>query len=191
MGPCCQSALKLATIFYICRMIKKQHKTHLLLGGNLGDRPANLSAARALISERIGHIVKASGLYETQAWGKEDQPDFLNQALEVATSMRPTALLQAVLAIEQEIGRQRGEKWDARTIDIDILFYNAKVLKTKDLEIPHPFLHERNFALVPMLEIAPFKRHPVLKQNILELYEASMDNLEVVIWEGDDQEAGS
>ncbi len=159
----------------------KQHKTHLLIGGNLGDRQSNLESARRLIGQRIGTLVKTSSLYETQPWGKPDQPDFLNQALEVATDLKPEEILKAILVIEKELGRQREDKWSARTIDIDILFYDATVLNTKDLTLPHPHLHERNFALVPMLEIAPNKQHPVFKKSIEELYEASKDDLEVVM----------
>ncbi|MBK8564809.1 MAG: 2-amino-4-hydroxy-6-hydroxymethyldihydropteridine diphosphokinase [Saprospiraceae bacterium] len=158
-----------------------KHKTHLLLGGNLGDRHDNLAKAKRLIGQRIGTVVKASSLYETQPWGKPDQPDFLNQAVEVATDLTADAVLRSVLAIEQELGRQREDKWNARTIDIDILFYDAKILKTKDLTLPHPHLHERNFALVPMLEIAPNKQHPIFKKTIEELYEASEDDLDVVM----------
>lgn len=159
----------------------KQHKIHLLLGGNLGDRFANLAAARKLIGEKIGTIIKTSSLYETEPWGKTDQPDFLNQALEVATDLKPEALLQAILSIEKALGRQREDKWSARTIDIDILFFDAKTLNTKDLTLPHPHLHERNFVLVPMLEIAPNKQHPVFKKTIEELYEASKDDLDVAL----------
>ncbi|MCC6725064.1 MAG: 2-amino-4-hydroxy-6-hydroxymethyldihydropteridine diphosphokinase [Saprospiraceae bacterium] len=165
-----------------------KHKTHLLLGGNLGDRHANLAAARKLIGQRVGTVVKSSSLYETQPWGKTDQPDFLNQALEVATDLKPEEVLKDILNIEKELGRQREDKWSARTIDIDILFYDAKTLKTKDLTLPHPHLHERNFALVPMLEIAPNKQHPIFKKTIEELYEASEDDLDVVMLE-DETEA--
>lgn len=169
-----------AKYFYICPIMKKQHKTHLLLGGNLGDRLTNLAAARKMIGEKIGTLVKASSLYETQPWGKSDQPEFLNQALEVATELKPEEVLAAIFSIEKALGRQREDKWSARTIDIDILFYDAKVLKTKDLTIPHPHLQERNFVLVPMLEIAPNKQHPVFKKSIEELYETCKDDLEVV-----------
>ncbi len=165
-----------------------KHKTHLLLGGNLGDRHANLASAKRLIGLRIGTVVKASSLYETQPWGKPDQPDFLNQALEVATDLKPEEVLKAILNIEKELGRQREDKWNARTIDIDILFYDAKILNLKDLTLPHPHLHERNFALVPMLEIAANKQHPIFKKTIEELYEASEDDLDVVMLE-DETEA--
>ena len=159
------------------------NKTHLLLGANIGDRIGTLAEAKKRIGQRIGTVVKASSLYETQPWGRPDQPDFLNQALEVATELPPDGVLMAILAIEKELGRKREEKWSARTIDIDILFYDAKVLNTKDLTLPHPQLHERNFALVPMLEIAPNKQHPIFKKTVEELYEASTDELEVVMLE--------
>lgn len=158
-----------------------KHKTHLLLGGNLGDRHANLAAARKLIGENIGTIVKMSSLYETEPWGKADQPAFLNQALEVATDLNAATLLERILSIEKKLGRLREDKWSARTIDIDILFFDAKILNTKDLTLPHPHLHERNFVLVPMLEIAPNKQHPIFKKTIEELYEASKDDLEVTL----------
>lgn len=159
----------------------KQHKTHLLLGGNLGDRHANLAAARKMIGEKIGTIVKTSSLYETEPWGNTEQPSFLNQALEVASDLSPMELLQVILTIEKKLGREREDKWSARTIDIDILFFDAKTLNTKDLTLPHPHLHERNFVLVPMLEIAPNKLHPIFKKTIEELYEASKDDLEVTL----------
>ncbi len=161
--------------------MSRLNKTHLLLGANLADRLATMAEARNLIAKKIGTVVKASSLYETQPWGKTDQPEFINQALEVATELPPLVVLKAILEIEKLLGRNRQEKWDARTIDIDILFYDAKVLNTNELTLPHPHLHERNFALVPMLEIAPNKQHPVFKKTIEELYEASSDDLDVVM----------
>lgn len=155
--------------------------TYLLTGGNLGDRIGTLLAANRLIEEKIGHIVKASSFYETQAWGQVDQPDYLNQALEVATTMTPTEVLAAIFEIEAALGRTRRSKWASRTIDIDILFYGNETVETKRLTIPHPHLHRRNFVLVPMLEIAPDLAHPVFNKTIEELYEASEDELDVVL----------
>ncbi|MEK7255186.1 MAG: 2-amino-4-hydroxy-6-hydroxymethyldihydropteridine diphosphokinase [Bacteroidota bacterium] len=163
--------------------MNKLKKIHLLTGGNLGDRQQNLQAAKQLITEKIGNVVKASSLYETAAWGHVEQPEYLNQALEVTTELSPMEVLQAIFEIENALGRTRRNKWEARTMDIDILFYDSKVLKTKDLTIPHPLLHRRNFALVPMLEIAPLKKHPVLDKTIEELYEESEDELDVVLLE--------
>jgi 2-amino-4-hydroxy-6-hydroxymethyldihydropteridine diphosphokinase len=134
------------------------------LGANLGDRFATLAEAKNLVSKRIGQVVKASSYYETQPWGKTDQPEFINQALEVATELPPPALLKAILEIEKLLGRSRQE----------------------DLTLPHPQLHERNFVLVPMLEIAPNKQHPIFKKTIEELYEACEDDLEVVMLDEED-----
>ena len=161
--------------------MKRLNKTYLLLGSNLGDRKAQLIQARKLVGQHIGQVVKASSIYETQAWGMEGQPDFLNQALEVTTSLSPGDLLAAIFKIEAQLGRLRGKTWEPRTLDIDILFYDALVLKTKDLTIPHPHLHQRNFVLIPMLEIAPYKQHPILKKSIEDLYEESRDDLEVIL----------
>jgi 2-amino-4-hydroxy-6-hydroxymethyldihydropteridine diphosphokinase len=161
----------------------KLTKIYLLTGGNLGDRVANLLEARMLLEARVGTITKASHLYETEAWGNVDQPAYLNQALELETALSPHAVLDAIIAIEVELGRVRRSKWEARPIDIDVLFFGNRIVETPALTIPHPLLHRRNFALIPMLEIAPLKRHPVLKKTIEELYEASEDELDVVLME--------
>ena len=98
--------------------------SYLLLGGNMGDRLETLKSASGLISERVGKIILASSYYETAAWGKVDQPSFLNQAILVETSMEAVPLLEMILNIEQEMGRFRKEKYGPRVIDIDILFFN-------------------------------------------------------------------
>jgi 2-amino-4-hydroxy-6-hydroxymethyldihydropteridine diphosphokinase len=157
----------------------KAKKAYLLTGSNLGDSAQILADARRLIGERIGEIVKSSHLYQTQAWGNVEQPDYFNQALEVATALSPEGLLAAIIEIEKLLGRTRRTKWESRLIDIDILFYDHLVVKKPDLVIPHPLLHKRNFVLIPMLEIAPAKRHPVLLKTIEDLYESSEDELEV------------
>ncbi len=158
-------------------------KIHLLTGANLGDRFGTLLEANRLIEEKIGHIEKTSSFYETEAWGNVDQPAYLNQALEVATALPPGAILSAIFEIEEHLGRVRRSKWESRPIDIDILFYEDKILNTKDLTIPHRHLHRRNFVLVPMLEIAPDKLHPVLKKTIEELYDQTEDTLDVMLIE--------
>ncbi len=159
----------------------KLHKVYLLTGGNLGNRIANLEAAARLIDDRIGKVGKASHYYETEAWGNVDQPPYLNQALEVSSSLNPIGILHRIWEIEEELGRVRRNKWEARPIDIDILFYDHQVVEQPGLKIPHPLLHKRNFVLIPMLEIAPDKRHPVFKKNIEELYMESTDPLEVIL----------
>jgi len=157
-------------------------KLYLLLGGNLGDRTLYLQQARASIATQVGQITRSSKLYETAAWGKTDQPAFLNQVLEVQTALTPEQVLPSINAIEQELGRVRQEHWGARVIDIDILFYDNLVLQTQRLTIPHPQLHLRRFTLLPLAELAPELVHPVLGKSIKELLEECGDALEVQVF---------
>lgn len=155
----------------------KKQEVILHTGGNLGNRAQNLRTARRYIANRIGPIIQASGIYQTQAWGVTDQPDFLNQALIVATRLSAQRVLQEALHIEKKMGRIRNDKWTARLIDIDLLFYENEIINTPELIVPHPFLHLRNFVLAPLSEIAPGKWHPVLNTTVAELYENSPDTL--------------
>jgi 2-amino-4-hydroxy-6-hydroxymethyldihydropteridine diphosphokinase len=153
---------------------------YLLLGSNEGDRLQHLSRALKLIDQKAGTLIKQSAIYVTVAWGNTDQPDFLNQVICITTDLSPQQLLKSLLAIEREIGRTRtGTKWMQRIIDLDILFYNDLAMATEELTIPHPFLQDRKFVLVPLLEIAAAYVHPVLQKNIAALTEACTDNLEV------------
>jgi len=151
------------------------HRIFLLLGSNLGDRAANLARARRHLQTACGPILKASALYTTAAWGVTDQPDFLNQAILIESTLDPQALLETVLRIEQEIGRVRLQKWGARTIDIDILFFDETIIQTPGLVIPHPELQNRRFALVPLNEIDAALVHPVLNKTIQELLDLCPD----------------
>jgi 2-amino-4-hydroxy-6-hydroxymethyldihydropteridine diphosphokinase len=154
-------------------------RTYLLIGGNVGNRLENLQTAARRIGEDIGSLTATSALYETEAWGKTDQPAFLNQVLAVDTALDPHALLEGVLRIEQEMGRRRQEKYGPRTIDIDILLYNDLELESENLVIPHPQLHLRRFALQPLAEIAPGLLHPFFKKSIDELLLECPDKLAV------------
>lgn len=156
-----------------------KNKTFLLLGTNLGDRKKNLAVARNSIELNVGPITKASTIYQTAAWGKTDQPEFLNQAVEVETELPATDVLKEILEAERIMGRKRSVKWSERLIDIDILFYGNSVVNTPELTIPHPQLPHRRFALVPLAEIAPDFIHPQLSLTIAGLLERCPDLLEV------------
>ena len=152
---------------------------HLLIGGNLGNRKENLSKAVSLINEQCGPLTGSSSIYETEAWGKTDQPSFLNQALEISTSLNARQLMRKILKIEKEMGRIRKEKLGPRIIDIDILLFGNEIHDLRFLKIPHPEMQNRRFVLVPLAEINSSLLHPVLKKTIAELLEECPDNLQV------------
>ncbi|MFN2458370.1 MAG: 2-amino-4-hydroxy-6-hydroxymethyldihydropteridine diphosphokinase, partial [Chitinophagaceae bacterium] len=116
---------------------------YLLTGGNIGDREDNLKQAKNKISHNCGNLVQESAIYETEAWGMQNQPLFLNQALKIETVLDAAQLLQCILGIEESMGRTRENKYGPRTIDIDILLFNGEVLSEPGLTIPHPQLHNR------------------------------------------------
>lgn len=152
----------------------------LLLGSNLGERQQILRSASVLIESRIGIIQASSSVYETAPWGVLDQPVFLNQILIVKTGLMPEEVLRIILEIEHELGRVRYERWGARVIDIDMLYYDNLILDSARLTLPHPRLHERRFTLVPLYEIAPDFIHPVLLKTTKNLLEECTDPGEVV-----------
>jgi 2-amino-4-hydroxy-6-hydroxymethyldihydropteridine diphosphokinase len=152
---------------------------YLLIGGNLGDRAAYLAEAINQISAQCGRVISTSSIYETAAWGNVNQPAFYNQAVKLVTILSPEALIERLLAIENEMGRVRTEKYGPRTIDLDILMINDIVIDTPTLTIPHPQLHNRRFALLPLHEIAPALHHPVLNKTIHELLLNCLDTLDV------------
>ena len=152
---------------------------YLLLGSNIGDSAEMLNTAVDHIRASVGKVINSSSVYQTKAWGIEDQPDFLNQVLEVDTHLKPHALLKQILQIEKDMGRIRYQKWGMRIIDIDILYYGNEILNNDDLKIPHPENQYRNFVLAPMAEIAPDFVHPALRLSQVELLKECPDNLEV------------
>jgi 2-amino-4-hydroxy-6-hydroxymethyldihydropteridine diphosphokinase len=155
------------------------NKAYLLTGGNTGNREEYLQQAAMLVELACGKIVKKSALYETSAWGKTDQPAFLNQALELDTALPATVLMNALLAIEEKLGRKRLEKYGPRIIDIDILLFNQEIINSAFITVPHPELPNRRFALEPLNEIAPNYIHPVLNKTVLQLLQICPDKLPV------------
>lgn len=156
------------------------NKAYLLIGGNTGDRKRYLKQAIAAIQQKAGTVVCCSRLYETAAWGKTDQPAFLNQCLLLETLLEPEPLLDCILQIESQLGRIRSEKYGPRTIDIDILLFNHLILESPRLRLPHPELPNRRFALAPLQELAPHYKHPVLQQTITGLLNTCSDPLPVL-----------
>ena len=126
------------------------------LGGNLGDAPAKIDEALRVLAAR-GHVRVGvvSSMYRTKPWGPVAQPDFANACALAQTDLAPRALLEEVKTVEQLLGREDGERWGPRAIDIDILFYEGETLDMPDLVIPHESLFQRAFVLVPLAEIAP------------------------------------
>jgi 2-amino-4-hydroxy-6-hydroxymethyldihydropteridine diphosphokinase len=152
---------------------------YLLLGSNLKNPEQQLSTARNLIVAEIGEIINTSSLYATAAWGNTNQPDFLNQVIVVNSDFSAETLMETILKIEENMGRIRTKKNAPREIDIDILFFNNDIINLPELIVPHPLLQERKFVLIPLSEIAPNYKHPILLKTTQELLEICTDSLDV------------
>lgn len=157
-----------------------EQRIFLLLGANLGDRRHTLVDALEQITQRVGPVISASSFYETAPWGVTDQPSYLNQVLEVRSLLAPHAVLTTILDIERLLGRVRLERWGARLVDIDLLYYDQQMIDTPDLTVPHPRLHLRRFTLAPLAEIAPEFLHAGLQKSNRQLLEECEDDSEVV-----------
>lgn len=142
---------------------------YLGLGSNLGEREKNCLEAIRLLKDNGVAVVRQSSLIETEPWGMTDQPHFINMAVRAETDLSPEPLLALLMKIETDMGRIRKVKWGPRIIDLDILFYDDQVIRNSDLTIPHPLMHEREFVLRPLAEIAPDKVHPLLKKTVRKL----------------------
>lgn len=154
-------------------------RAYLLLGSNTGDRALLMNAALVRIELLVGRIIKTSSIYETQPWGKTDQPAFLNQAIVVETSLAPELLLFTLQDIERSLGRVRTGKWEPRSMDIDIVLYGNAIVNEPDLVIPHAGMAERRFVLVPLAEIAGAMVHPTSEKTINQLLDECPDTLSV------------
>lgn len=164
----------------------KWEKAYLGLGSNLGRREENLAAAMQQLSEAPAlstsndlntctpkaamiKVLRSSGIYETAPWGLGDQPDFLNSVIEVETLLTPAGLLERTKSVEHTLGRQPGVRYGPRLIDIDTLLFGNQVVEQADLQIPHPRLHLRAFALIPLAELVSSLSHPILNLTVGQL----------------------
>lgn len=155
----------------------------ILLGGNMGDVLKTFKRAIALIEKKAGKVTARSAVYKSEPWGITNQEYFLNQVIIIRTKQGPAELLNMLLKVEKWLGRNRTEeKYTPRTIDIDILFYNNEVIENNEIEIPHPRLHLRRFALEPLNELMPGYIHPALNVSLKTLLENCPDKLKVELF---------
>lgn len=155
------------------------NKVYLLLGSNQHHPEKQLSIAQKYIQKEIGSIQRCSSIYQTAAWGKRNQPDFLNQVLIVSTKLTPPQTIKILLGVEKKMGRIRTIKNAPRIIDIDILFFNKEIINSPLLKVPHPRIQLRRFVLVPLNELSPNYKHPVFNTTIHELLQNCPDTLTV------------
>ena len=155
----------------------------LSLGSNLGARRKNLAKALLLLEDAGVKCVKISSVYETQPKDFSTQPWFLNQVLAVASKLKPQSFLTLVKKIEKEMGRKPQVSKGPRLIDIDILMAEEMIIRSKELQVPHPRLDERNFVLIPFREVAPNTVHPVLNKAIKDLAGGTHDSSAVRVFD--------
>ena len=149
------------------------NKVYLSLGTNSGNKPINLLKALACIAEKTGKILSISSVYETKPWGFESENDFLNMVVCVETSLTHVEILTLTQSIETTIGRSQKTSlsYQDRIIDIDLIAYDDLIIRSENLQLPHPLFHKRLFVLEPLHEIAPDYIHPVLKKKVSDLIE--------------------
>lgn len=158
-------------------------ETVLSLGSNIGNRMQFLTLAKTAIQKKAGVILMYSNIYETEPWGVENQNFYLNQIISLYTKLSPELLLSNLQEIEINLGRERAVHFGPRTIDIDILYYDNRIIDSENLKIPHPFIHKRRFILVPLSEILPQMVHPLLKKTNINLLEELKDDNKINKWQ--------
>ncbi|KAA0208071.1 MAG: 2-amino-4-hydroxy-6-hydroxymethyldihydropteridine diphosphokinase [Ignavibacteriaceae bacterium] len=155
-------------------------RVFLGFGSNKGNRLSYLNRACKLIDECDEiEILKCSSVYETEPWGFSNQNMFLNAIAEAETSLEPGVLLKKLKSIEKALERSANVKWAEREIDIDLLFYGDQIIESEGLSIPHKQIENRNFVLIPLVELEPEFMHPVIKRTVHELLKISPDKLKV------------
>lgn len=154
-------------------------KVYLSLGSNIGDRAGNIARAVAALASHGVRVTRESSLYETEPVDFREQDWFLNSVVEAETDLTPAEVMDSLLRIERALGRQRLAPKGPRLIDMDIVLFGSSIVRTPELEVPHPRMAERRFVLVPFNEIAPGVWHPVLKKTIAELLAEVSDPSEV------------
>lgn len=154
---------------------------YILLGTNKGNKLDNMQQALSQLLIAGITPLHLSSIYETAAWGNTNQDSFFNAVIKIETKLNAHQLMQLLLTIETKMGRVRNElKWQPRLIDLDILYFNEEVITSDFITVPHPFLHQRRFTLIPLAEIAATFVHPVLKLNNKQMLHNCEDRSEVV-----------
>lgn len=157
-------------------------KVVLIVGGNLGNRLALIEEVTFLLSKTLGNPLAFSSIYETEAWGGLSSGNYLNQVLVYETNDKPEFILDSILSIEDQLGRQRKVKWGDRNMDIDILYYGSELINKENLTIPHPFIQDRRFVLVPLNDVLPDFVHPILLKSHSELLDLCKDQSRVSVF---------
>ncbi|MGL4761841.1 MAG: 2-amino-4-hydroxy-6-hydroxymethyldihydropteridine diphosphokinase [Sarcina sp.] len=147
---------------------------YLSFGSNMGDKGENINKGLEIINNsKHTKLLEVSDIIVTKPWGYENQDDFLNGVCRIETLLSPKELMRFLLEVEKELNRERIIKWGPRTLDLDIIFYNDLVTEDEDIVLPHPRMHQREFVLEPLNQIAPYKIHSLYKKRVFEL----LDNL--------------
>lgn len=164
-------------LFKELQIYNSMHKVFLGIGGNIGNKQQNFTKVLDQIHNELGEVILSSSIYETPPWGFRAEDAFWNQVLVIETVLEAEELLWRINAIEERFGRKREkERYSSREMDIDILYFNDEYFETKSLIIPHPKIQERRFVLVPLVEIAPNFKHPLIRLSHFKMLENCRDD---------------